>query len=104
MLTGFDEAEMLEQLDSINVPVMMMVKLLARDKGPPSAASEEEIEIYKKNNNKLSTYWKHLDQIIATSNEGSMLVNMSCNELTLPAVIPSGDDQKVEEKFAYLLH
>jgi len=94
-LTGFDEAEVLDQLDSINVAVLMMVKLLAKDEGPPSTASEEEIEAYNKKNNKLSTFWKQLSRIISTSGEGSMLLNMSCSELTLPATIPSEDDQKV---------
>lgn len=94
-MTGFDEAEVLEQLDIINVSVMMMVKLLAKDNGPPSTTSEEEIEAYNKMNNKLSAFWKQLGRITSTNNENSMLVNMSCNELTLPAIIPSGDEQKV---------
>ena len=96
ILTGFDEAEVLEQLDVINVPVMLLVKLLAKDDGPPSAASEEEIEAYNKKNSKLTAFWKQQDRIISNSNEGSMLVNMSCNDLTLPAIIPSGDEQKVK--------
>lgn len=72
-----------------------MVKMLAKDTGPPSAASEEEIEAYSKRNDKLSTFWKQIVQVTSTNNESSMLVNMSCDELTLPAAIPSGDEQKV---------
>ena len=97
-MTGFDDAEVIEQLDSINLSVMMMVKLLAKDMGPPSATTEEEIEEYGKRNDKLSTFWKQLVQVTSTNNEGSMLVNMSCDELTLPAAIPSGDDQKVRNR------
>ena len=96
ILTGFDDGEVLEQLDLINVSVMMLVKLLAKDAGPPSAANEEEIEAYNKKNNSLLAFWKQLIQITSTNNEGSMLVNMTCNELTLPATIPCGDDQKVK--------
>ena len=92
---GFDEAEVLEQLDVINVAVMLMVKLSAKDKGPPSAASEEEVEAYNKKNSKLSAFWKQLGRVTSTNNEESMLINMSCNGLTLPAAIPSGDEQKV---------
>ena len=95
ILTGFDDADIIEQLDSINVSVMLMVKLLAKDTGPPSAASEEDIEAHSKRNDKLSTFWKQLTQVTSTNSEGSMLVNMSCDELTLPAAIPSGDEQKV---------
>ena len=95
ILTGFDDADVIEQLDSINVSVMLMVKLLAKETGPPSAASEEEIEAYSKRNDKLSTFWKQLVQVTSTNNESSMLVNMSCDELTLPAAIPNGDEQKV---------
>ena len=94
-MTGFDEAEVLEQLDVINVSVMMMVKLLAKDKGPPPAASEEEADAYKKKNSKLLAFWKQLGRVLSTNNEDSMLINMSCDELSLPAVIPSGDEQKV---------
>lgn len=86
---------MLEQLDAINVPVMLLVKLSTKDKGPPSAASEEEAEVYNKKNGMLSAFWKQLGRVTSTNNEDSMLINMSCNGLTLPAAIPSGDEQKV---------
>ena len=76
---------------------MMIVKLLAKDQGPPSTATEEEADAYNKKNNKLSTFWKQLRKIISASAEGSMLLDMSCNELTLPMIIPSGDDQKVSQ-------
>ena len=95
ILTGIDEAAVLEQLDVVNVSVMIMVRLSAEDNGPPSTASEEEIEAYNNKNNKLSTFWKQLGRVTSTNNEGSMLLNMSCNELTLPAAIPNGDEEKV---------
>jgi len=97
ILDGFDEAEVLEHLDLVNVPVMMLVKLLANDQGPPASesASEDDLERYMMKSNKLASYWEQLHKVLQSSADGSMLQDMSINDLTLPLFIPSGEDEQV---------
>ena len=94
ILDGFDEAEVLEHLDLVNIPVIMLVKLLAEDQELP-AASEDDLEKIKIKSNRLASYWQQLHQVLQSGGDGSMLQDMSIVSLTLPLVIPSGEDDKV---------
>jgi len=95
ILDGFDEAEVLEHLDVVNVPVMMLVKLLAEDQGLPASDVVEDVEKIKMKQDKLASYWQQLHKVLHNSGEGSMLQDMSTVDLTLPSAIPSGEDEKV---------
>jgi len=95
ILDGFDEAEVLEHLDVVNVPVMMLVKILAVDQGLPASDEADDLEKMKMKADKLASYWQQLHQVINNSGEGSMLKDMSTVPLTLPSVIPNGEDEKV---------
>jgi len=95
ILDGFDEVEVLEHLDVVNVPVMMLVKLLAKDQGLPASDVVEDVEKIKMKEDKLAGYWQQLHKVLHNSGEGSMLQDMSTVDLTLPSAIPSGEDDKV---------